>query len=302
MPYPLARLHSQKCVLDVYYFALSFFIPNSEFDCGVDMQGCVVVIPSRYASSRFPGKPLVGIAGRPMIQHVYERAQQARLVDAVLVATDDERIANAVRAFGGEAVMTSSEHLTGTDRIAEVAAGLDCDIVVNVQGDEPCVAPEAIDAMVEPLHEDAALQMSTLAHPLRDIDELLTPNVNKVVVDQMGNALYFSRSPIPYDRAAWPQSPHVLTQSGQALTVPPGCMRHLGLYAYRRPFLLTLAQWPQTPLEQLEQLEQLRVLEHGHRIRVVPTLYDSVGVDVPGDVERVERLLTQMSPSAGRTE
>lgn len=257
------------------------------------MQGCVVVIPSRYASSRFPGKPLVTIAGRPMIQHVYERAQQARLVDTVLVATDDQRIADAVRAFGGEAVMTSSEHPTGTDRIAEVAAGLDCDIVVNVQGDEPCVAPEAIDAMVEPLREDPELEMSTLAHPLHDIAEVLTPNVNKVVVDQKGNALYFSRSPIPYNRAAWPQAPHVLAASGQSLGVPPGCMRHLGLYAYRRQFLLILAQLPQTPLEQLEQLEQLRVLENGYCIRVVPTAYDSVGVDVPADVERVERLLNE---------
>lgn len=258
------------------------------------MQGCVVVIPSRYASSRFPGKPLVHIAGRPMIQHVYERAQQAYLVDRVLVATDDERIAQAVRDFGGEAVMTSSTHPTGTDRIAEVATGLDCDIVVNVQGDEPCVAPEAIDAMVQPLQDDPELLMSTLAHPLHDIAEVLTPNVNKVVVDRAGNALYFSRSPIPYHREAWPQSPHELAAAGETLSVPPGCMRHLGLYAYRRSFLLILADLPQTPLEQLEQLEQLRVLENGYRIRVVATDYDSVGVDVPADVDRVERLLLQM--------
>ncbi len=255
------------------------------------MQGCVVVIPSRYASSRFPGKPLAPIAGRPMIQHVYERSCQARLVDTVLVATDDERIATAVHAFGGQAVMTSPDHPTGTDRIAEVAAKLDCDIVVNVQGDEPCIAPEAIDAMVQPLRDDDTVPMSTLAHPIHDSEDLLTPNVNKVVVDQTGYALYFSRAPIPYDRSAWPQSPHLLATAGKTPTVPPGCFRHLGLYAYRRSFLLTLALWPQTPLEQLEQLEQLRVLEHGYRIRVVQTTYNSIGVDVPEDVARVERVL-----------
>ena len=255
------------------------------------MQSCVVVIPARYASSRFPGKPLVAIAGRPMIQHVYEQSCRAHLVDSVLVATDDERIAEAVRAFGGRVVMTSPQHPTGTDRIAEVAAGLDCDIVVNVQGDEPCIAPEAIDALVQPLRDDPTVQMSTLAHPLREIEQLLTPNVNKVVVDRTGYALYFSRAPIPYDRYAWPQAPHLLAQSGQTPTVPPGCLKHLGLYAYRRAFLLTLSQLPQTPLEQLEQLEQLRVLEHGYRIRVVETAYESIGVDVPEDVVRVERML-----------
>lgn len=255
------------------------------------MQRCVVVIPARYASSRFPGKPLVTIAGRPMIQHVYEQSCRARLVDTVLVATDDDRIAETVRAFGGQVVMTSPAHPTGTDRIAEVAAGLDCDIVVNVQGDEPCIAPEAIDALVQPLQADATLQMSTLAQPLRALDQLLTPNVNKVVVDRAGYALYFSRAPIPYDRHAWAQAPHLLAQAGQTPAIPPGCLKHLGLYAYRRAFLLILAQLPQTPLEQLEQLEQLRVLEHGYRIRVVETMYESIGVDVPEDVVRVERML-----------
>jgi 3-deoxy-manno-octulosonate cytidylyltransferase (CMP-KDO synthetase) len=255
------------------------------------MQSCVVVIPARYASSRFPGKPLVAIAGRPMIQRVYEQSCQARLVDTVLVATDDERIAAAVRGFGGRVVMTSPHHPTGTDRIAEVAAGLDCDIVVNVQGDEPCIAPEAIDALVQPLRDDATILMSTLAHPLRGVEQLLTPNVNKVVVDRAGYALYFSRAPIPYDRSAWPQAPHLMAQAGQTPTVPPSCLKHLGLYAYRRTFLLTLAHLPQTPLEQLEQLEQLRVLEHGYRIRVVETTYESIRVDVPEDVVRVERML-----------
>ena len=255
------------------------------------MHRCVVIIPARYASSRFPGKPLVPIAGRPMIQHVYERAHRARLVDAVLVATDDQRIAEAVHAGGGQAVLTSPTHPTGTDRIAEVAAQLTCDIVVNVQGDEPAIAPEAIDAMVQPMLEDASIRMATLARPLRDVAELLTPHVTKVVVDRHGYAMYFSRAPIPYDRHAWPEAPQLLAAAGIVPTIPTGCYVHIGLYAYRRDFLLQLAQLPQTPLEQVEQLEQLRVLEHGYRIRVVLTTYESVGVDTPEDVARAERLL-----------
>lgn len=255
------------------------------------MPGCVVVIPARYASSRFPGKPLVPLRGRPMIQHVYERARQARLVDEVIVATDDARIVAAVEACGGQARLTAETHPTGTDRIAEVAAQLGCDIVVNVQGDEPGIAPEAIDALVQPLLDDPELRMSTLARPLRDVAELLTPNVNKVVVDRLGYALYFSRAPIPYDRQAWPRAPQLLAAEGTLPTIPPGCLVHMGLYGYRRDFLLHLATLPQTPLEQLEQLEQLRVLEHGYRIRVVQTTYESVGVDTPADVARAERLL-----------
>jgi 3-deoxy-manno-octulosonate cytidylyltransferase (CMP-KDO synthetase) len=226
-----------------------------------------------------------------MIQHVYERACLARLVDAVIVATDDQRIVEAVQACGGQAELTSAAHATGTDRIAEVAVRLTCDIVVNVQGDEPGIVPEAIDTLVQPLLEDATIRMSTLARPLRDVAELLTPHVNKVVVDRHGSALYFSRAPIPYDRHAWPQAPQLLAAAGTTPTIPPGCYVHMGLYAYRRDFLLHLAQLPQTPLEQVEQLEQLRVLEHGYRIRVVPTTYESVGVDTPADVARVERLL-----------
>jgi 3-deoxy-manno-octulosonate cytidylyltransferase (CMP-KDO synthetase) len=255
------------------------------------MQGCVVVIPARYASSRFPGKPLAMIAGRPMIQHVYERACQARLVDTVVVATDDARILAAVEAFGGQARLTSPAHATGTDRVAEVVAQLACDIVVNVQGDEPCIAPSAIDAIIQPLRDDAAVPIATLAHPLRAVADFLSPHVVKVVVDRHGNALYFSRAPIPYDRQAWPQAPELLATGGTALRLPPGCYRHFGLYAYRRQVLLHLAQLPQTTLEQVEQLEQLRAMEHGYRLRVVPTTHASVGVDVPDDIARVERVL-----------
>ncbi|GIX46462.1 MAG: 3-deoxy-manno-octulosonate cytidylyltransferase [Candidatus Tectimicrobiota bacterium] len=256
---------------------------------------CLVVIPARYGSSRFPGKPLARLAGRPMIQHVYERAQQARLVDRVLVATDDRRIVAAVEAFGGQAILTSPAHPSGTDRIAEVVAQLPCEVVVNVQGDEPCIAPPAIDALIKPLLADPALAMTTLAHPLRSPEELLTPHVVKVVVDLASNALYFSRAPIPYHREAWPQAPHLLP----AVAVPPGCYRHVGLYAYRRDCLLRLAQLPQTPLERVEALEQLRALEHGYRIRVVIGEFASIGVDTPEDLARAERLLASQTVSAG---
>lgn len=258
------------------------------------MPHCIVVIPARYASSRFPGKPLAMIAGRPMIQHTYTQACQARLVDAVLVATDDKRIAEAVEAFGGRVVMTAAAHATGTDRVAEVVRQLACDIVVNVQGDEPCIVPDAIDAMVQPLRDDPAVALATLAHPLREVADFLSPHVVKVVVDRRGDALYFSRAPIPYDRQAWPRAPHFLMSDGAALALPPGCYRHFGLYAYRRDVLLHLASLPQTPLEQVEQLEQLRAMEHGYQIRVVLTTHESVGVDMPEDVARVERLLARL--------
>lgn len=259
------------------------------------MPRCLVVIPARYASSRFPGKPLVLLAGRPMIQHVYERACQARLADAVIVATDDQRIAEVITACGGQVMMTSSTHPTGTDRVAEVAAQVACELVVNVQGDEPGIMPQVIDMLLQPFAEDATLVMTTLARPVRTLDELLSPNVVKVVVDQAGYALYFSRAPIPYDRSAWPQAPHLLATSGTSPHVPDASRVHVGLYAYRRDFLLRLTQWPQTPLQQLESLEQLRVLEHGYRIRVVDTTYENIGVDTPADVARVERLLAQQA-------
>jgi 3-deoxy-manno-octulosonate cytidylyltransferase (CMP-KDO synthetase) len=235
-----------------------------------------------------------------MIQHVYERACQARLVDTVIVATDDARIVAAVKKFGGQAVMTSSAHPSGTDRVAEVVAQRTCDIVVNVQGDEPCIAPQAIDAVVQPLRDDPAMSMTTLAHPLREVGELLTPHVVKVVVDRAGYALYFSRAPIPYDRQAWQQVSQL--RADTLPQVPPGCYRHLGLYAYRREVILHLARLPQTTLEQVEQLEQLRALEHGYRIRVVPTTYESIGVDTPEDVARVERMLTGQATSMDRKE
>jgi 3-deoxy-manno-octulosonate cytidylyltransferase (CMP-KDO synthetase) len=236
----------------------------------------VAIIPARYESSRFPGKPLAVIAGRPMIEYVYRRVSESS-VDLVLVATDDARIADAVRGFGGRAVMTSSAHRSGTDRLAEVARTLACDVVVNVQGDEPLIEPELIDRALEPL-ADTALQMSTVRRMAR-IEELNDPNVVKVVVDRDGFALYFSRAAIPYRREARRDTPATPTWA------------HIGLYVYRRTCLLQLASLLPTPLEQSEMLEQLRALEHGVRIATVETTIETVGVDTPEDLERVRARL-----------
>ncbi len=216
-----------------------------------------------------------------MIEHVYRRACQARHVSRVLVATDDERIARAVAAFGGEAIMTRATHQTGTDRLAEVAAGLDCDIIVNVQGDEPLVTPAMIEEVLAPLAADPSAVMSSLRTRLTSRAEYLDPNVVKVVVDAHDVALYFSRAPIPHVRDA------------SADDAPPAsAWRHIGMYAYRRTFLRTYTSLPPTPLEQTERLEQLRALEHGYRIVVPETAHRSVGVDTPSDLADVEAMVT----------
>jgi 3-deoxy-manno-octulosonate cytidylyltransferase (CMP-KDO synthetase) len=237
----------------------------------------VAVIPARFASSRFPGKPLALIDGRPMIEHVYRRAAASTLVAQVIVATDDLRIAAAVQQFGGEVRMTRDDHFSATDRLAEVAATLDCDIVVNVQGDEPLIDPNSINEAVAPFSADPSLQITTLYHRISEPDELANPNIVKVVVDRGGYALYFSRAPIPHvrdPRGGWPP-----------------LYRHVGLYAYRRSALLVMASLEPTPLERAESLEQLRALEHGIRIKAVETRYDSLGVDTPADLEHVRRLI-----------
>jgi len=236
----------------------------------------IVIIPARYQSSRLPGKALADIGGRPMIEHVYRRASAASSVSSVLVATDDERILEAVRAFGGTACLTSPDHPSGTDRVAEVIAELGSEIVVNVQGDEPLIEPAMIDEAVEPLLADPMVVMSTLRKRIDDAAELLNPNVTKVVVDREGYALYFSRAPIPFTRAGHPRA--------QA-------WRHIGLYVYRRDCLLQLAGLPPSELERSEALEQLRALEHGIRILAVETKHDSIGVDTPDDLDRVRRLI-----------
>ncbi len=246
------------------------------------------IIPARYASTRFPGKPLAEILGKPMIQWVYERTAKSTRVDRVIVATDDERIYQTVAAFGGEARMTSPDHPTGTDRLAEVAEGIDTDIVVNVQGDEPLIDPRMIDLAVAPLLEDAAIPMGTLMTPLASVEEFLNPNVVKVVVDTRGFALYFSRAPIPHPR----DHAETLAENFSAL----GGHKHIGLYVYRKEFLLAYPKLPATPLEHTEKLEQLRALEHGYRIRVVATDLVSQGVDTPADLEQVRSLLV----AAGR--
>jgi 3-deoxy-manno-octulosonate cytidylyltransferase (CMP-KDO synthetase) len=236
----------------------------------------IAIIPARYQSTRLPGKALADIAGRPMIEHVYRRAAAARSVSRVIVATDDRRIVEAVEAFGGEVRLTSPSHPSGTDRLAEVAASLDCDVVVNVQGDEPVLAPDTIDAAVAPFSGNPSLEMSTLRRRITDPEELRNPNVTKVVVDRDGFAMYFSRAPIPFTRAGQPEAP---------------AWAHVGLYVYRRETLLRLAALPPTALERAEALEQLRALEHGIRIKAIETTPDTIGVDTPEDLARVRALL-----------
>jgi 3-deoxy-manno-octulosonate cytidylyltransferase (CMP-KDO synthetase) len=248
----------------------------------------VAIIPARFGSTRLPGKPLSDIHGKPMIQRVHERARLARALDRVLVATDDERIAGVVRGFGGEVVMTAASHATGTDRLAEAAAATDAAVVVNVQGDEPMLDPAGIDAAVDALLNDATLPMATLSLPLTDVEEMLAPSVVKVVTDARGEALYFSRSPIPHAGL-----PAAEPRAAAAQAVAGGLARkHVGIYVYRRDALMRVASLPPSPLEQAEGLEQLRALENGIRIRVVEREGTSgVAVDTPQDLERVRALL-----------
>ena len=242
----------------------------------------IAVIPARFASVRFPGKPLAKLCGRPMVQHVYDRCVESGAFARVFVATDDERIADAVRGFGGEVAMTSPSCPSGTDRVAEVARAVPhADILVNVQGDEPLIAPDALRTLTGAF-DDPSVQMATLVRPLEDA-ERDDPNVVKAVLAANGDALYFSRADIPYHRDAG--------QGCAPAAVPR--YAHLGLYGYRRTTLLHLASLAPTPLEQVERLEQLRALEHGIRIRCRLTHHTSVGVDTPEDLARAEKALTK---------
>ena len=240
----------------------------------------VVVIPARYGSTRLPGKPLVSLAGKPMIQRVYERARMAQRADRIIVATDDERIVKAVETFGGEARMTRPDHRTGTERVAEVAAHVEGDVFVNVQGDEPLLDPVAVDTAVNALLEEPVASISTVATPIKTPADIMDPNVVKTVLDFDGNALYFSRAPIPWvrDTASKIQVRH---------------LKHLGLYVFQRDALLEYPTLPQGDLERIEQLEQLRWMENGWKIRVAEVEHDAVSVDVPEDVARVEKLLQE---------
>jgi len=243
----------------------------------------IAVIPARYAATRFPGKLLADLNGKPLIQHTWERARKLASVSRVLVATDDERISQAVLGFGGEVVMTRADHPSGTDRVAEVARTTSSDLVVNVQGDEPLIDTKSVDELIRTMSREPAIVMGTLAHPINQESELASPHVVKVVADQEGFALYFSRAPIPFARS---EGKH-----------PP--LRHIGLYVYRRDFLLTLTALAPSPLELTEGLEQLRALEHGYRIRVLISPTPSFGVDTPEDLIRVRELLAKGSRSPG---
>ena len=247
----------------------------------------VCIIPARYASTRLPGKPLLDIAGKPMIWRVVEQVRKVGRIDRILVATDDERIANVVREFGGEAWLTRSDHPTGTDRLSEVAHQLiDAELILNVQGDEPLISPTALQALLDSFDGQPALPMATLITPLAE-NEQNNPNVVKVVGTLDGHALYFSRSLIPF-----PRNP--VTDAG------PLVFQHIGVYLYRRDFLLHYAALQPTPLERSESLEQLRALEHGYRIRLVQTPWRSHGVDTAEDLERVRQIIGNFQEELGR--
>jgi 3-deoxy-manno-octulosonate cytidylyltransferase (CMP-KDO synthetase) len=245
----------------------------------------ICIIPSRYKSKRFPGKPLADLCGKPMIQHVYERALKAKILSYAAVATDDMRIFEAVHKFGGHAIMTSAEHTSGTDRIAEAVSGLglkDSDIVVNIQGDQPLFEPCQTEEVAGPLLEDPTLCMSTLIYKIIREEEIVHPNAVKVVFDHNQFAIYFSRATIPFVR-----------DKGQAVSY----YKHHGIYAYRKDFLHTFTRLPVGVLEKLEALEQLRALEHGYRIKVIETAHDSIEVDTPQELDRVRSLIKEKGGS-----
>lgn len=238
----------------------------------------VGVLPARWASTRLPGKVLVDICGKPLVQHVWERVRRCKRLSEVIVACDEPNVLERCRAFGANAVLTSREHPSGSDRVAEAASRSDADIIVNIQADEPLIAPELVDDLVLALENDEACVLATPVKRLGNAEEFRNPNIVKVVVDVNGHALYFSRAAIPFRRDG----------------VPPDYsryFRHLGLYAYRRDFLFTYCQWPKSFLEQEESLEQLRVLEAGYKIKCVETDVETIGVDTPADVKKVTNLL-----------
>ncbi len=245
-----------------------------------DSPDVLAVVPARYASTRFPAKIITPLDGKPLVLHAFERARRATLVSDVVIATDDQRVVDAVRPYTDKVLLTRTDHATGTDRIAEVAARVEAGIIVNVQGDEALVDPETIDDTIRPLMERPDVVMATARHPLTQPEHINDPNIVKVVCDAQGLALYFSRCPIPHVRDA--------ADGNEAAQCH---WQHIGLYVYRRDFLLEFARMPQTPLEQLEKLEQLRALENGYKIAVIDTDYRAIGVDVPEDLERVRAIL-----------
>ncbi|SDF58089.1 3-deoxy-manno-octulosonate cytidylyltransferase (CMP-KDO synthetase) [Methanolobus vulcani] len=239
----------------------------------------VCVIPARYDSSRFPGKPLVELCGKVMIQRVYEQIKKAKMIDKSYIATDDMRIAKCARSFGADVIMTSSCHECGTDRIMEAVQNIDCDIVLNVQGDEPLVDPQALDILIDTIVTDSKVYMATMVSPIEDEKDYNDPNVVKVVKDLNNYALYFSRAGIPFSRGG--VISHVFKQAG--------------IYIYRKDFLIRFASLGTTLYENIEKLEQLRALENGYKIKVVETSYSSVSVDTPEDADRVRNIICRMS-------
>lgn len=257
------------------------------------MFSAVGVIPARYASSRLPGKPLADLQGKPLLYHVYHRAVKALTLREVWIATDDERVFRAAELFGAKVKMTASGHRSGTDRIAEAVEGIEADVVVNIQGDEPLIDYAAIDHAVRLLEKDTAAEMSTLMAPITDPAELWDPSVVKVIADQRGYAIYFSRAPLPYPRVK--ESPGALLP--ELIESDRGLLRHyhrhIGLYAYRRPFLKQFTEWAPTPLELLEDLEQLRAIENRAAIKVDVSRASIFGVDTPEDLEKIRRMVAQ---------
>lgn len=257
----------------------------------------IAVIPARYASSRLPGKLMLDLGGKTIIQRVYERVKEAKLVDEVYIATDDQRIFDHAKSFGANVEMTSVDHKSGTDRIAELAnKHLDWSIIVNVQGDEPFINPDDIDKAIEPFKYDPQIQMTSLYHPICDQDEINNPNNVKVVTDINDNALYFSRTPIPYCKDANIYSCSTsLTQDSKSLQNTTEFKKHIGLYAYKRETLLTLSNLKQTPLEQAERLEQLRALENQISIKMIEVDSAPLGIDTEDDLAKAHKILLKIS-------
>jgi 3-deoxy-manno-octulosonate cytidylyltransferase (CMP-KDO synthetase) len=246
------------------------------------MHRVAAIIPARFDATRFPGKPLALLQGRPVIQHVYENTRRARSVDYVIVATDDSRIFDAVEGFGGKAVMTSAEHESGTDRIAEAAEEIECELVINVQGDEPFIDPRMIDDVVNLLYNDDSADMATLAKKITCTEDLLSPHVVKVVTDDRGFALYFSRAPIPYHRNAWKGLDRITYETGMEVS------KHIGIYGFRREALRKFTSLPRSALEDIEKLEQLRALNAGMTVKVKETEFETFGIDTEEDLRKAE--------------
>ena len=252
----------------------------------------VAIIPARWHSTRLKGKVLADINGKPMIQHVWERVSRAHSVDEVIVATDKERVIKVVESFGGKAVFTSPEQPSGTDRLAEIANGIDADVFINIQADEPMVHPLMVDELAQVFEYEKGVQMATLIKRIHHKDDITDPNVVKVVVDRKGYALYFSRSPIPYIRD---KEENIETLSDPTISpdISARYFKHIGLYSYTKDFLFTYTNLPKSMLEVDEKLEQLRVLEHGYRIKTIETRYDTIGVDTQEDLEKVRQVLAE---------